>query len=447
MLNTEKCRQQCPAIYIGIVLIVILTCLSARASAQTGFRPATEWGELRFSIEAADFRADIEGKHLLEVYYKLFYDVLSYEKQSEGYTGRYRISVIIEDDDGDQIATDTRESKVTLDSFSDTRRTTDFVINMFTFQITPQKVRVRVILEDIFAETSVELDKRLDDRDYWSKYPSVSRVQFVLEHGAASGNSRFNKDTLRIIPNVSRIYGGRYDTLLSYYAEAYPGRVSSKYTKLITQVYHRSEGFVYSDTVRLGKYGGPVRLLQTINVVDFIPGEYELELTLEGRRGQTFDKLTEPFELELTAETIFRTDYNLAVDMLKYIATSKERKMLKNAETPEEQREAWETFWQERARETYDAMNPPQREYFRRIRHANRNFSYMNRPGWKTGRGMVYITYGEPDEVEDFPFELGSKPYQVWTYLRLSPQRQFLFVDEWGDGNYELQPPYNGIRF
>jgi hypothetical protein len=69
----------------------------------------------------------------------------------------------------------------------------------------------------------------------------------------------------------------------------------------------------------------------------------------------------------------------------------------------------------------------------------------MKKEGWKTTRGMIYIMYGEPDELEDYPFELSRKPYQVWLYYRLSPPRKFLFIDEWGTGDYELQPPYNGL--
>jgi GWxTD domain-containing protein len=184
-----------------------------------------------------------------------------------------------------------------------------------------------------------------------------------------------------------------------------------------------------------------------LDISRLAPGDYDLEIRVEGRRGRMFDHLTESFELELTAETMFRNDYATAVEMLKYIATKGESNALKKARTPQEQKVAWDAFWATRDTQPHDQENPTKEEYFRRVRHANRYFSYMKREGWRTGRGMVYIAYGEPEEVEDFPFELATKPYQIWHYYRTIPARSFLFVDEWGDGNYELQPPYDGIGF
>jgi hypothetical protein len=52
------------------------------------------------------------------------------------------------------------------------------------------------------------------------------------------------------------------------------------------------------------------------------------------------------------------------------------------------------------------------------------------------------MVYGHPDEVEKHPFERDREAYQWWYYYKLN--RHFKFVDR-GDGEYELQPPYDGI--
>jgi hypothetical protein len=68
------------------------------------------------------------------------------------------------------------------------------------------------------------------------------------------------------------------------------------------------------------------------------------------------------------------------------------------------------------------------------------------RPGWRTDRGMIYIQYGEPDDVERHPFDMDGFPYnapwQVWRYY--STNREFVFVDRRGSNDYELQYPYDG---
>ena len=68
---------------------------------------------------------------------------------------------------------------------------------------------------------------------------------------------------------------------------------------------------------------------RSIDVSDFMPGDYELEITVTGRRGRVFNKRVESFELNLTAESMFKNDYEMAIKMLKYLASRDESKKFK----------------------------------------------------------------------------------------------------------------------
>jgi GWxTD domain-containing protein len=425
--------------------VTLIVSLATPAPAQTGYRGKNELREARFAIDAADFRADQEGLTSLEIYYKIFYDGLSYQKTARGYEADYEIAISVEGDNDQQIEGIIRDGNIKVKTFSETRRPNDFVINMLSVRLDKQDVTIRAALTDKVGENVYQEERDVKERDYWGKYPTLSRIEFCREISPAGQDSKFNKGDLWVVPAVTRQFGGDFDTTLTFYQEVYPGRANVKYAKVITRVYHRVKGFVYTDTIDYGEIKENIHEPRTINVAGFMPGDYELEVRLEGRRGKVYDKIIEEFELMLTAETIYRSDFELAVDMLKYLATKKERKDLKNASTPEKRRELWDEFWRLRDEYGHNRENPTKEEYFRRVRHADRYFSVMKKDGWKTTRGMIYITYGEPDEVEDYPFELSTKPYQIWLYYRLSPPRKFVFIDEWGDGNYELQPPYNGI--
>ena len=429
--------------------LIAIFCLSlwavATVSAQTGYREKTEFGEARFAVDAADFRSDTLGQHNLEIYYKIFYNALSYQKLPTGYKAQYEIALIVEGENGEQIEAVDQDDDIQVTTFADTRRTTDFIINLASLNIDEQDINIKAILTDKLTGSSREIEKELKKREYWNKYPTLSRIEFAREITPAAGDSKFNKQDMRIIPAVTRLFGGDFDSVLTFYQEIYPGETSVKYAKTIIRIYNKTKGFVYSDTVSYGEVEKVIREAHNINVSSLAPGDYELEIRLEGRRGRLFDKIVEEFELELTGETVFRNDYETAIDMLKYLATRDEHKKLKNAKTEQERRQLWDEFWALRDDSQHDRENPTKAEYFRRIRHSNRYFSFMKKDGWKTTRGMIYVTYGEPDEVDDHPFELATKPYQVWYYYRLTPPRKFLFVDEWGDGNYELQPPYNGL--
>jgi len=52
---------------------------------------------------------------------------------------------------------------------------------------------------------------------------------------------------------------------------------------------------------------------------------------------------------------------------------------------------------------------------------------------------MIYIIFGAPNNVDRHPFEVDSKPYEIWAYYELN--YSIVFVDETGFGDYRLQTP------
>jgi hypothetical protein len=77
-------------------------------------------------------------------------------------------------------------------------------------------------------------------------------------------------------------------------------------------------------------------------------------------------------------------------------------------------------------------------EYYARVEFANKHFSHFM-DGWKSDMGMVFIIFGTPSNVERHPFDSDAKPYEIWTYYELN--RQFVFIDQSGFGDYHLQNP------
>jgi hypothetical protein len=53
--------------------------------------------------------------------------------------------------------------------------------------------------------------------------------------------------------------------------------------------------------------------------------------------------------------------------------------------------------------------------------------------------GMVYIIFGTPNNIERHPFDIDARPYEIWTYYENN--REFIFVDISGFGDYRLQTP------
>ena len=84
-------------------------------------------------------------------------------------------------------------------------------------------------------------------------------------------------------------------------------------------------------------------------------------------------------------------------------------------------------------------------EYYSRVAYSNENFNSWGQ-GWETDMGMVYILFGSPDEVQrSNPTSSSQTIYQVWTYYNLN--KQFVFKDLNGFGDYRLDSPFIGSNF
>ncbi|MEO0472394.1 MAG: GWxTD domain-containing protein, partial [Bacteroidota bacterium] len=62
------------------------------------------------------------------------------------------------------------------------------------------------------------------------------------------------------------------------------------------------------------------------------------------------------------------------------------------------------------------------------LNYVNDQFKSSIRPGWQTDRGRVFLQYGIPNDVERFPAESYSVPYEIWRFNRLGAQSNVVFV-------------------
>jgi GWxTD domain-containing protein len=114
-----------------------------------------------------------------------------------------------------------------------------------------------------------------------------------------------------------------------------------------------------------------------------------------------------------------------------WIITDEERTAWKRLQTDDERQAFIEEFWLRRDPTPDTEENEYKEEHYRRIQWANDRYA-SGIPGWKTDRGMVYIKYGPPDDIDDHssggpgvrPIEEGGGettffPYQIWRYRHI----------------------------
>jgi len=138
---------------------------------------------------------------------------------------------------------------------------------------------------------------------------------------------------------------------------------------------------------------------------------------------------------------------------VRWIITDQEMQAFKSLANDEERDTFIENFWLRRNPNPDSPDNEYRDEHYRRIAYANEHFA-AGKPGWKTDRGHIYISFGKPDSIDSHPsggnyerpMEEGggntsTYPFEVWHYRYLQgigDNIDIEFVDTCMCGDYHM---------
>lgn len=177
-------------------------------------------------------------------------------------------------------------------------------------------------------------------------------------------------------------------------------------------------------------------LLSTLDIKDLPTGEYQLHVQVRDKQNKLIAEKRKNFYrsnkraisdfnnlAHLDIEHTFvagYTDEQVAyyLDASAIIASAREQEIIETVKAqgdPMLQRQFLYNFWLER-----DLTNPKERweKYLALVRYTEANYATMNRHGFQTDRGRVYLQYGPPNEMDRSGFEAASNPHEVWVYNR-----------------------------
>ena len=136
-----------------------------------------------------------------------------------------------------------------------------------------------------------------------------------------------------------------------------------------------------------------------------------------------------------------------------WIISDQETKAFKSLSNDEERDAFIEQFWLRRNPNPDSPDNEFREEHYRRIAYANEHYA-AGKPGWKTDRGHIYISFGKPDSIDSHPSggsyerpmdegggETSTFPFEVWHYRYLEGVGDNIdieFVDTCQCGDYHF---------
>ncbi len=438
-------------IHFGLILSLSLFFLP-RAFSQTDFgyleEPEEEGVYLDYAYFFENGTTGKEGEGdnwRLEIYYKIFNHKLTFIKEQDKFKAGYEIEVVLFSKNK-QFTASSYEEEYVVESYQETQSSLNFLINQVNLSVPAGEYKLSFKLIEHNSKQVLKSEKQISLLSLKSDEPIFSGLELARSVKENQDSPKFIKRGKEVIPSVSNILGDPDDFFWIYF-ELYNFRPQrAEDYLLICELEAGNKSIVFKDTTRatlLQATDQSFYDFKEIKISDIKNGTYNLRLKLLNKEGKVRAKAQKELNIEWLLLYQVKNDYPRAVELLRYVASDKELKELKEAKE-EDRTKKWMDFWKSKDLTPDTPENELMEEYYKRVKYANEHFGIYDKEGYKTDMGMVYIKFGPPDEMDRHPFELSTRPYLVWYYYRLN--RKFLFIDVTGYGEYELQYPYNGKR-
>lgn len=415
---------------ISIVLLIAsigfgVTTLSAQRAMLENVTPNVP----NFQIETITTASSEKDLTNLDVYLKIAYDELQFIKNKNNFQAIYELSITIFNESGDRQEGRVLRDTTEVNDFFQTNSREDFSILKTSFLIKHNNYRINIGLMDLDTRKTGFRRLNLSIPEYDNGL-AVSDI-LLLDYLKISESG----EVIRT-PNISNAFISESSDFQAYY-EIYGAKKKIKVRTIVADIDGKE---IYSAVFDAEPVDGVIKIYDSIKQDKLKFNRYMFTIEIgKGRKKVTKSKAFRVRWFGM-AETI--TDLDKAVEYLTYIASGKEiRKML--ASENEEKRQLFTSFWKKRDPSPESEVNELMIEYYKRIKFTNDNFASFQ-DGWKADMGMVYILYGTPNDIERHPFNINSKPYEVWYYYDLN--RNFVFQDDNGFGDYKLVTPMFDTR-
>ena len=361
----------------------------------------------------------------LQVYLKIAFDELQFTISEEEFHAKYDVSVIIYDKDGNQIDGQLQEEEAKADNFDLTNSRQTYSISYLKFDLEPGTYKISINLSDEETQRKRTIKDEFQLRDFSEKKLVVSDLSLVRNVLIDSlGIKSFQPDVANCIKDLNEqlyVYFEIYSQSdndeqfeISYWIKNLKGKEIVK-----TDYLRRKDDFRTLDSFPL-----PTSELSQ--------GKYLLGLKVKS--GLKSYEVQKSFFIRWANMPATISDIELAIRQLKYIANKNEYDDLKKADSDEKLSKFGE-FWKKHDPTPGTEANEGMDEFYRRVQFTNENFSAF-RDGWLTDMGMIYILFGPPSDIERHPFDIETKPYEIWYYQDLN--KEFVFMDQSGFGDFRL---------
>lgn len=418
-----------------ILSIILLLCVFPSLQAQVENRTEQPHADVpNFYLEALGFQSSDSLQARIDVYVQVPYDALRFVSTDSAFLARYEITIDILGAEGNVVLEKMWNEEVLTPTFEQTQSKSGHSFTQRSMLVVPGSYLLRAQLRELESRKVSTQLKKIDVRDYAQQQFSASDIMLINRITQEAGRTH-------IVPNVS---GNLYNVLDGFFLffELYNSTKADS-VAMTYRIFGKGEKHSYERSEHRRLEGKKTQIIAKIDSSRYPVGVYYVEVdvktiptaresliyTVERKRG---------FVMRWGNTPLTIIDLTLAIRQARYIASDKEYDAMNKASTMEEKQKLFQEFWRKRDPSPDTERNEYMEEYYSRVQYSNDHFSHYVE-GWRTDMGMVFIVLGSPNNVDRHPFDYDSKPYEVWSYYDYN--RQVVFVDETGFGDYRLLTP------
>lgn len=414
--------------YLKHILIWSLFTIFAATLLGQSFRESKrirEPGTPFYYAEVSRFPTAKPDSSNLEIFIKIPYDDLQFVKLDSVYRAKYEVSLVVFDKDGTQADGKIERHTIEVPNFEETNAKDVYDYSKYEFTLHNSLYKISIGLMDMDTRKTTFWKNKVNLEDY--DKPSIIISDLVIADSlldSTKGNYTYQ-------PNVNNRLEEKKNFNVFFITKGKKGPAE------ITTSILNTDGKILRQNTRKVTFDKPItQHMLPMNSTGLNYSRYLYRVTVTQGRKKANQQIE--FRVSWVGLSGYIANLDKAIDEMIYIVPSKKLNQMKDAK-PEEKKKLFMEYWKSRDPSPETQQNELMNEYYRRINYANENFGSSLKEGWRTDMGMIYVLFGSPNDIERHPFDIGSKPYQIWYYFEIN--RQFVFVDDTGFGDYRLITP------
>ncbi len=327
---------------------------------------------------------------------------LSFQRDGRAFAARFRVEVTFQRE-GAAPVTHTRDEVVRVAAFEETQRSEETIIFQQGILLAPGAYTAAIVVRDLGANAMSRVERALTVPAFGPGSTSAPVLVYT------TGNRQQRADTLPVLLNPrGTVAHGTQDTLIVYvegYGFSCPAATA-------VEVRDDQGAVIARDSIRF--QGGREVEGRIVRLNASTPPLGELTISVPGPGG---GEVRSTQALVSFSRGWVVTNYDNLLSLLRFFPYPQWVARLRDA-SPEERSALWREFWVA----TDPTPETPENEaldlYFTRVAIANERFREEGANAWRSDRGEVYITLGEPD-VRNTNSPGADRAVEQWVYNEL----------------------------